>query len=246
MKSRKLVVVALVMGVAACSELVAPGRSAPNAANVFGGVTTGLSATDTTRFSISIDPWRSTTYYLGAGNSVTFPAGSICDPNTSTFGLTEWNRPCDAARYPVRVNVRAWLDATGHARVDFTPNLRFVPSVLPAGWVNISFGDVAGSRDGWHNILYCGTATRSCVDESAADPSLLTKWDPVTGKTARRIKHLSGYLAASGSDSGFTPNSANRIGAGAPAVTLQPRTASLYWNQRQAYPVDRPAMTLRR
>ncbi|MDB4876782.1 MAG: hypothetical protein JWM41_3228 [Gemmatimonadetes bacterium] len=210
MKASKTVGLVLVAMVAACSDTVAPRADAPATATVEGGgVTTALSATDTARFNITIDSRRSTTYYLGAGNSITFPPGAICDPKTSSYGVTEWDKPCTAARGSVTVTVKAWMNSHGHARVDFTPNLRFVPSVLPTGWVNLTFGDYAASLDPFYSILYCVTDTSGCYDESKTDLSLLTMRNPVTGKVMRRIKHFSGYNvgAGDGSDEAF-----NRIG----------------------------------
>ena len=209
----------LVAMAAACSDAVAPRSPVSDAASSFGGgVSTQLTATDTVRFSITIDPWRSTYYNLGAGNSLTFPAGSVCDPAVSSYGPTEWDKPCTAARSAVTVSVRAWLDGRGHPRVDFTPNLRFVPSVLPTGWVSMTFADYAASLDPWYNILYCKTESSGCVDESKSDPSLMTVRNPVTGKVTRRIKHFSGYLVGAGDDSTDTSGGAamNRIGSAAP------------------------------
>ena len=33
---------------------------------------------------------------LNGRYKVAFPAGSICDPTTSTYGPTEWDSPCEA------------------------------------------------------------------------------------------------------------------------------------------------------
>ena len=188
-----------------------------------------MSTTDTIRFNITIDPWRTTYFYLGNGNTLTFPAGSVCDPNNSTYGPTEWDKPCKAARYSVTETVTAWLDAKGHPRVDFSPNLRFVPSVLPTGWVNITFGDMAASLDPWYNILYCASVGSGCVDESKTDASLLTVHDPVTGQVMRRLKHFSGYLVGAGDDPTAVP-SFNKVGATPPSSPLDIGVASAYRN----------------
>jgi hypothetical protein len=200
-KRSKFALVGLVAAVAGCSDVVAPPQSVQDSTPVIGGgVTTALSGMDTVKFPITIDPWHSTTYYLGAGNSLTFPAGSVCDPTKSTYGIGQWDQPCTAARSSVTVQVKAWLDATGHPRVDFTPNLRFVPSVLPSGWVVLTFADYAASLDPFFNILYCHNEHDKCVDESLTDPSLITERNPVTGKVTRRIKHFSGYNVGAGDD----------------------------------------------
>jgi hypothetical protein len=166
---------------------------------VGGGVTTPLSRGDTTAFSITIDPWRATSYDLGAGNAIEFPAGSVCDPDHTTYGSTEWDKPCAAARRPVTVSVKAWLDAAGHPSIDFSPNIRFVPSALPAGWVNLTFADERAAFDAAFEILTCRSAGEQCNLESTQDSTLETRRNAVTRKVTRRIKHFSGYSVAAAS-----------------------------------------------
>jgi hypothetical protein len=221
---------------AACGDAVAPHSPAADVTSFTGGVTTALTVSDTVRFAITIDPWHTTTFSLGAGNVLTFPAGSVCDPSRSTYGAGEWDKPCIAARSSVTENVTAWLDAQGHPQVDFSPNIRFVPSLLPTGWVTLTFADYQASLDPAFKILYCKDASASCIDESKTDPSLLTLRDPVTGKLTRRIKHFSGYLIGAGDDSSSDGGSAMnkapsgpRIPPSAPPTLSQPSliTASL-------------------
>jgi hypothetical protein len=100
----------------------------------------------------------------------------------------------------VTVNVKAWLDSDGHARVDFDRQLRFVPSTNSADWVVLTFADLQAAQDPFFNILYCPTATSDCYDESKRDPSLATVRNPTNGKITRRIKHFSGYNVAAGDD----------------------------------------------
>jgi hypothetical protein len=192
--------------VAACSEnSIAPAASAvdePPAFEYGGGAAADLSATDTLRFSITIDPSRQTYYDLGSGNSITFPAGSLCDPARSSYGNNEWDKPCPSATAPVTVAVTAWLDSHGHPRTDFTPNVRFVPSSDPRQWVRITFSDFQASLDLSFNILYCPSLHSRCKDESKTDLTLITYRDPITHKLTRRIKHFSGYNVAAGDDGG--------------------------------------------
>jgi hypothetical protein len=213
--------------VAACSDTVAPrsasggapGMDAPEtgvAAMSRGGWKAPLTKTDTDRFSITIDPSSTTSYVLGAGNVLTFPAGSVCDPARSSYGDGEWDKPCVAARSTITVAVKAWLDGNGHPQTDFSPNLRFVPSNLPSQWVEIKFGDSRAALDPRSAILYCKNPHAKCVDEAKKDPSLATRRDPLTGKIMRRIKHFSGYLVGAG-DSRFMDDSWN-IAATGPAL----------------------------
>lgn len=222
-KASKIAVFALVATLAACGDAVAPHTAAPDADPVLsGGVTTALTTTDTVKFTITIDPRHATRYDLGEGNSMTFPPGSVCDPNTSTYGVTEWDKPCAVAKRTVAEHVKAWLDTDGHPRVDFSPNIRFVPSPQPDKWVMITFSDYAASLDAWYNILYCPTETSGCYDESKTDPSLATVRNPVTGQVTRRIKHFSGYLVGAGDDDG-SGSSFNRIQGGTqPSMTAKP------------------------
>jgi hypothetical protein len=193
-------VLALCAALAACSEnTVAPDVTSSQAvvgtSALSGGATHALSSTDTTRFTITIDPAKQTNWSLGAGNSITFPVNSLCDPTKSTYGATEWDKPCTLATSPLIVQVRAWTDAKGHSRVDFTPNVRFSPSAAP---VVISFSDREAAINPLFNILYCKNPSGACQDEALSDPSLLTMRDPINGKVTRRIKHFSGYNVAAG------------------------------------------------
>jgi hypothetical protein len=215
-KSSMTLVFAAAAMFAACSDSsVAPRAHASDSDNAFGGgVSTALTSTDTIRFDIVIDPSRMSTYYLGAGNSLVFPAGSVCDPNKTHYGEGEWDKPCTAAKSVVTEHVKAWLDDRGHPRADFSPDLRFVPSALPTQWVNISFADFQASLDPMFSILYCkqDKDKSNCTDESKKDPTLLTIRNAVTSKVTRRIKHFSGYMVGAGDDS--TPAPMNKIGGG--------------------------------
>lgn len=202
-KGLKTVLIATTVGLAACSEnTVAPHSQADDASVTVdgGGATQSLTSWDTVRFSITIDPSRQTIFYLGAGNSITFPAHSLCDPNRSSYGIGEWDKPCTQAWSTTTVNAKAWVDSKGHARVDFDKHLRFVPSSNPANWVVLTFADFEASLDPFFNILYCPQTTGACYDESRADPSLLTVRNPLTGRVTRRVKHFSGYNVAAGRD----------------------------------------------
>ena len=166
-----------------------------------GGATAALTSSDTIRFTFVIDPSRSITYNLGAGNAITFPAGSLCDLNSS-YGVDQWAQPCAVATSPITVYTKAWLDAGGYAHVDFDKHVRFVPTANPAGWVMRSLYDYGASTTPWTKINYCPTTdASSCFDESKLAPTVATVKDPITGKLLRRVKHFSGYSLTSGRDS---------------------------------------------
>jgi hypothetical protein len=214
-KSSMTLVFAAAAMFAACSDSsVAPRAHASDSDNAFGGgVSTALTSTDTIRFDIVIDPSKASTYYLGAGNRLVFPAGSVCDPTHTTYGEGFWDKPCTPATKMVTEHVKAWLDQTGHPKTDFSPDLRFVPSDLPTHWVNIAFADFAASLDQNFNILYCANLHAKCTDESKKDPTLLTVRNAVTGSVTRRIKHFSGYMVGAGDDS-IAAAGMNKIGGG--------------------------------
>lgn len=202
-KITKLLLSLTAMLAAGCSDSsVAP--KAPASSDVTipgGGSTAALTGSDTIRFTFVIDPSRSTTYDLGAGNSITFPAGSLCDIN-STYGVDQWDRWCAVSTSPVTVYTKAWLDARGFAHIDFDKHVRFVPTSNPARWVMLSLYDYGAATTPWTKINYCPTTSpSSCFDESLSDPTVATVKDPVTGKLIRRVKHFSGYSLTSGRDS---------------------------------------------
>lgn len=214
-KAVKLVLTLTAMLAAGCSDnTVAPKASSSSDATIpGGGATAALTGTDTLRFTFVIDPDRATSYPLGAGNTITFPAGSLCDPSRSTYGPTEWDKPCMAARYTVTVNTKAWLDADGLPHLDFDKAVRFVPTSNPAGWVMLSVSSYGASVYPWTKIEYCSSASH-CVDESIADPSVATVTNPYTGKLSRRVKHFSGYSLTSGAEEGGMESAFSKVSLG--------------------------------
>lgn len=198
-KASKTVLIALVAGLAACSDSTAPNAQHQDRFDRSGqGSTQALTSSDTLRFGITIDPSQVTQFPLGAGNYIIFPAHSLCDPYTSTYGVTEWDNPCTPATSKFTVNVKGWLDASGNPHLDFSPGVRFVPTLDPAGWVNMSFTDSYAALNPWYNILYCPTVGESCINEALSDPTMATVTDPLTGRLTRRVKHFSGYMVGAG------------------------------------------------
>ncbi len=198
----KTVLTLTAMLAAGCSDsTVAPQAKPLDSTIPGGGATAALTGSDTLRFSFTIDPSHTTFYYLGAGNSITFPAGSLCDPSRSSYGAGQWDRWCPVATSPVTVNTKAWLDREGQPHLDFDRHVRFVPTLNPAGWVMLTLSDYGSSIDLWSKIAYCQTEQQSsCVDESKQDPTVATVTDPISGKLTRRVKHFSGYSLTSGRD----------------------------------------------
>jgi hypothetical protein len=206
-KASKTVLIALVAGLAACSDSTAPNVQHQDRTDLSGqGSTAQLTSNDTLRFGITIDPNKVTQFPLGSGNYIVFPAQSLCDPYTSTYGQTEWDKPCAVATSKFTVSVKAWLDGSGNPHLDFNPGIRFVPTLDPAGWVNMSFTDSYAALNPWYNILYCPTVGSTCINEALSDPTMATITDPLTGRLTRRIKHFSGYMVGAGDASTDAPN----------------------------------------
>jgi hypothetical protein len=199
----KLLLSLTAMLAAGCSDsTVAPKAASSSDVTIPGGGSNAtLTGSDTIRFTFVIDPSRTITYDLGAGNSIVFPAHSLCDLSSS-YGIDQWDKPCVSATSAVTVYTKAWLDAQGFAHVDFDKHIRFVPTSNPAGWVMLSLYDYGAYTTPWTKIYYCPTtSSSSCFDESLTDPTVATVKDPVTGKLIRRVKHFSGYSLTSGRDS---------------------------------------------
>jgi hypothetical protein len=219
----KTVLTLTAMLAAGCSDgTVAPKSDAVDSNVSGGGSSAALTGFDTLRFTFVIDPSRNISYNLGAGNSISFPQGSLCDPYTSTYGPTEWDNACTVASRPLVVKAKAWLDKSGHPNIDFNPSIRFVPSLDPLKWVRLSFTDYSAAWSLTGNILYCAQVGGTCSDESKVDLTMTTFRDPVSGRLSRRIKHFSGYSITTGancndamaSDCGDASRAFNRIKTG--------------------------------
>jgi hypothetical protein len=138
-------------------------------------------------------------------HALVFPARSVCDPATSSYGAGTWDSPCAALERPlaVRAEVRR---RDGRTWVDFTPSLRFVPSNSPSQWVWMLMHTpeaAGGSSDiSRFSILWAKSIGGPVVDEAREDASMRTYVDSWSGISMRRIKHFSGYTSGSGRSEG--------------------------------------------
>jgi hypothetical protein len=131
-------------------------------------------------------------------HAVYFPAKSICDPATSSYGQAAWDQSCTALRGSLRIHAVS-RTVNGTPAVDFSPSLRFVPSSNPARWVWLYMSvPGASSTDALskHNILYAPVMGGTAYDETITDPTLRTYVG--NGVALRRIKHFSGYTIGMG------------------------------------------------
>ena len=137
-----------------------------------------------------------------AGNhAVVFPASSVCDPATSSYGPGTWDDACTPLQASIRVHAEV-RRINGGTWVDFTPSLRFVPSSNPAKWVwMVMYTPEATSPSAdlsSFNILWANALGGTTLDETPADSSLRTYVDTFHGTALRRIKHFSGYAITGG------------------------------------------------
>jgi hypothetical protein len=133
-------------------------------------------------------------------HAIYFPANSICDPATSSYGPGEWDAPCEPASGPVRFRAEV-RTADGRSWVDFTPAVRFVPSAIDANgvWLYMKTASISSNADSVRealsrmSILYSPAIGADGVNEALADASLRTYVWLDGGVAFRRIKHFSGY-----------------------------------------------------
>ena len=138
-------------------------------------------------------------FFIG-NNAVVFPARSICDPATSSYGAGSWDSPCVALNGAVKIHASVRTAKLG-TWVDFTPSLRFVPSNDSHQWVYIYMDtpNVVGAKDlSNYSILFAPAMGATGIDEAPTDASLRTYVDTWGGITMRRIKHFTGYMTSSG------------------------------------------------
>ncbi|HET9424097.1 MAG TPA: hypothetical protein VFO55_01900 [Gemmatimonadaceae bacterium] len=121
------------------------------------------------------------------------PAGAICDPLLSTYGSTEWDKPCTPLIGGITITATMMRDNENHPYVDFQPALRFAPDKN----VMLFLRNGLASRATQLNIEYCNNLG-FCIDESINDPSLRSFRVGSSSIIGRRIKHFSGYVVAVG------------------------------------------------
>jgi hypothetical protein len=178
---------------ACAGEATAPSSAAPRtqmrvssfapsgSAKALFGVSDGV-------YTITVDPTVAQSFNLGA-NHIEFPANSICELATSSYGSSHWNEPCAAETLPVTITVTIREAKADRPRIDFQPAMRFSPDKNVQLFM---YSPSANVDDSW-KMLYCD-ALNKCADESLTDPDLQSYVDHDKSVVFRRIKHFSGYL----------------------------------------------------
>lgn len=131
---------------------------------------------------------------LGEDHVISFQAGAICSL-LSSYGSTEWDKPCMPQWGSVVITATMMRDAEGHPYVDFQPAMRFAPTKQ----VMLFLRNGVSSEPTQLSVQYCSNLGR-CVDESLNDSSLRPFRVGRTSIIGRRIKHFSGYSISAGDD----------------------------------------------
>jgi hypothetical protein len=134
------------------------------------------------------------------------PANAVCNPATTSYGPTEWDKPCSPLGLDFVVTA-SFYNVDGHPRVTFAPDIRFTPteSTSENDWVILYMKDKdAGDAvlGGALRIYWTPTGSTLSVDESLADPTVAVRLQPSSWSIYRRLKHFSSYqVGAGGADS---------------------------------------------
>ena len=193
-----LIIPIVALAAAACTDATAPEQRAP-------AVTTAAMAASPGRTphfgkhrdddgvtEFVVNPRKDESFTLGGTHLIVIPAGAVCDPATSSYGMGTWDDPCNRLSQPIRVTAYTWRGDDGLPRVEFVPALRFSPDRVVQLWMK-----ARQVKDGGDfSILYCGDDGNTCVDESQSDPSLKSFVLRKGGVVYRRIKHFSVYNVA--------------------------------------------------
>lgn len=134
-------------------------------------------------------------------HAVYFPANSICDPATSTYGPDQWDAPCAPLTTDMKFHAEIRGSETGETWIDFTPSVRFVPTDDPNQkvWAMMNVGtDITWDNYKLFAMHWTPTSTTDVVvNEAAFDETLKTYIDLTNDIVFRRVKHFSGYLVGS-------------------------------------------------
>ena len=187
---------AVVIGAAACSDaatapessapaLGLPGRQLQSLTNILG---------DTSVSTFTLNGNGGTWVITAGAHKLIFSNGlaSVCDPRTSSYGPTEWDKPCTPATSPITITAKVWTTLSGRSQIDFSPALRFVPTstVTLQMYDKNAYDSFLGAH-----VAFCPTVGLNvvCIREALLDSSLRSV-KGTNGFINRRIKHFSGYL----------------------------------------------------
>lgn len=217
--SRYLAAGLVLMAAAACSDSTAVQtspvtRSLSPAAPAFDfgaqGHSFGLLSSDFTVTS------RGGSFAVAGLYTISFPENSVCNPENTQYGATEWDKSCSTLRSGQSIKVHAVLSlASGGLSIDFTPALRFSPSSQVTISTDLFAPVLKANKDyflshpGSLNFLaiaYAPSLGAGAVKDYKADASVITHVNLSTGQIWRRVKHFSGYTLATGESCDPSPS----------------------------------------
>lgn len=156
-------------------------------------------AEDSTSADFTVTPTGGT-FVLGP-HAIHFPANSICDPETSSYGVTEWDAPCTPATGDIDIHAEVRM-VNGYATVEFTPNLRFVPTEnsMDYVWLLMKSEEARTGDLRAFAIFWAADVGGDLINEAAADSTMKTYVWQSGGVAFRRIKHFTSYVIRDGID----------------------------------------------
>ena len=189
--------VALLAACSAADQATAPVRPSARPAGAPSlDVITNSVAPDSLSADFTVTP-SGGMFSLG-NNAVYFPANSICDPETSSYGEGHWDEPCTPLDHSIDFHAEVRRGESGQTWVDFTPAVRFVPTDDPnqTVWMLMKAGlDVTPDNYSSFGMEWMPNGTPDLsVDEGASDSALKTYVDLDRDVVFRRVKHFSGYI----------------------------------------------------
>ena len=198
MRLTMITAVALLAACSAADQAVAPTvqhTARPANAPSLDVITTAV-APDSLSADVTVTPTGGM-FVLGA-NAVYFPANSICDPVTSTYGPGHWDDPCEPLTTPINFHAEVRRTLAGQSWIDFTPAVRFVPTTSSSQvvWMLMKIpATVTAANYASFGIQWMPNGTPDVlVNEALTDPTLKTYVDVARGVSFRRVKHFSGYI----------------------------------------------------
>jgi hypothetical protein len=154
-------------------------------------------------------------WFVLGRNAIYFPPNSICDPRKSTYGPTEWDKPCPTLTAPIDIHAEMRNDLNDTQWIDFSPSLRFAPAPKKGKQTDryvylYMYSPKAVNADGEseqqfalemeqrYALLWTPALGVPGVDESVTDKTLKTHVYDTYGILYRRIKHFTGYQVGAG------------------------------------------------
>ena len=189
-------------------SIVAPARSSATPSSLLSFSKSAHGSDRTILQTVELSPTGGT-YHVGEFD-LTIPAGAVCDPATTKYGVGHWNDDCVPAGRSITVNLVAEKRGN-HVSIDFQPDIRFRPAAGAVTLQTSAYRDLL-TTDAVRQlpttspffqsfiILYVPSGGASHIDEVRAtgDRALVTHVDLSTGIIWRQIKHFSGYLITAG------------------------------------------------